>query len=125
MADRPKFLADFSNIFFGVGILSSPVSADLIRWTGNLAMLASPKATMDCVWAFASTDFRPDMARFAVPTLVIHGDADQTVPIGVSGRRAAAAIRGAELKVYPGAPHAIPFTHKDELNADLLAFLKG
>ena len=124
-ADRPKFLADFSKTFFGVGLLTSPVSADLIQWTGNLAMLASPKATVDCVWAFGTTDFRPDMAAFKVPTLVIHGDADQTVPIDVSGRAAAAAIPGATLKIYAGAPHAIPFTHKDALTRDLIAFLEG
>jgi non-heme chloroperoxidase len=88
-------------------------------------MLASPKATTDCVWALAATDFRPDMKAFTVPTLVIHGDADHTVPINVSGKAAAAAIPGAVLKVYAGAPHAIPLTHKDELNRDLLTFLQA
>ena len=121
--DRPNFLATFSKLFFGVGVFSSPSSSELIQWTGNLAMLASPKATIDCVRAFGETDFRPDMSAFTIPTLVIHGDADQTVPIDVSGKAAAAAIPGAKLVVYEGAPHAVPFTHKDRLTADLLAFL--
>jgi len=124
-ADRPQFLTEFSKSFFGVGLLTSPVSSDLVQWTGRLAMLASPKATTDCVWALAATDFRPDMKAFTVPTLVIHGDADHTVPINVSGKAAAAAIPGAVLKVYAGAPHAIPLTHKDELNRDLLTFLQA
>ncbi len=122
--DRPNFLAEFSKTFFGVGMLSSPVSANLIQWTGNMAMLASPKATVDCVRAFGETDLRPDMADFKVPTLVIHGDADKTVPFEISGKVAARMIRGAELKVYEGAPHAVPFTHHERLNQDLIAFLR-
>ena len=123
--DRPNFLATFSKTFFGVGMLSSPVSSELIQWTADLAMLASPKATVACVRAFGETDFRADLKAFSVPTLVIHGDDDRTVPIDVSGRAAAAAIPGATLTVYAGAPHAIPFTHAERLNGDLLAFLKG
>ncbi|WCS24223.1 alpha/beta hydrolase [Methylobacterium sp. NMS14P] len=123
--DRPNFMATFSKTFFGVGMLSSPVSSDLIQWTGNLAMLASPKATIASVTAFGETDFRADMSAFRVPTLVIHGDDDQTVPIDVSGKATAAAIPSAKLKVYEGAPHAIPFTHAERLNGDLVAFLKG
>jgi pimeloyl-ACP methyl ester carboxylesterase len=121
--DRPNFLATFSKGFFGIGMISSPVSSELVQWTSSLAMLASPKATIDCVTAFGETDFRSDMPHFKVPTLVIHGDADQTVPFEISGKAAAAMIEGAHLKVYEGAPHAIPFTHKDQLTQDLLAFL--
>ena len=95
-----------------------------MTWAGNLAMLASPKATTACVTAFGTTDFRADMAHFTVPTLVIHGDDDRTVPIAVSGKAAAAAIPGAAFIVYEGAPHAVPFTHAERLNNDLLAFLK-
>ncbi|TXM62257.1 alpha/beta hydrolase [Methylobacterium sp. WL120] len=123
--DRPAFLANFAKTFFGAGVFHSPVSAETMTWAGNLAMLASPKATTACVTAFGTTDFRGDMAHFRVPTLVIHGDDDQTVPIDVSGKVAAAAIPGATLVVYEGAPHAVPFTHAERLNADLLAFLKG
>ena len=122
--DRPHFLANFSKGFFGAGLLSSPSSSDLIQWTGNLAMLASPKATIDCVSAFGETDFRGDMGTFNVPTLVIHGSSDQTVPLEASGKRAASMIQGAELKVYDGAPHAIPFTHHERLTQDLIAFLR-
>lgn len=123
--DRPHFLANFAKTFFGAGVFSSPASTELMEWTGHLAMRASPKATVDCVRAFGETDFRSDMAHFRVPTLVIHGDDDATVPIDVSGRAAAAAIPGATLVVYEGAPHAVPFTHKDRLTQDLLRFLKG
>jgi len=123
--DRPNFLANFSKTFFGVGVFSSPSSTELIEWTGHLAMLASPKATIECVRAFGGTDFRADMAAFTVPTLVIHGDDDQTVPFAVSGKAAAAAIPGSRLVVYEGAPHALPFTHAERLRDDLLAFLRA
>ena len=122
--DRPHFLANFSKAFFGVGVFSSPCSGALIEWTGSLAMLASPRATIACVRAFGETDFRADMAHIRVPTLVVHGDADQTVPIDISGRAAAAAIPGARLVVYEGAPHAVPFTHAERLTGDILAFLR-
>ncbi|MCY1642756.1 alpha/beta fold hydrolase [Methylorubrum sp. SL192] len=123
--DRPHFWSNFVKSFFGAGLLSSPASSELMAWTGMLAMRASPKATVDCVRAFGGSDFRSDMAAFRVPTLVIHGDADQTVPFDISGKAAAQAIPGARLEVYEGAPHAIPFTHKDRLTADLLAFLRA
>lgn len=123
--DRPHFLANFAKTFFGVGVFSSPSSTELIDWTGSLAMLASPKATADCVRAFGGTDFRGDLAHFKVPTLVIHGDADQIVPVDISGRAAAAAIPGARFIPYEGAPHAVPFTHAERLTADLLDFLRA
>lgn len=123
--DRPQFFADFWPSFFGVSLLSSPVSNEAIAWAHTIAMLASPKATVDCVKAFGETDFRADMAAFTVPTLVIHGDADQTVPIDISGKAAATAIAGARLEIYEGAPHAVPLTHAERLTQDLLAFLQG
>ena len=122
-ADRAHFLADFSKTFFGVTLLKSPASAELIQWTGTLAMMASPRATVACVKAFGETDFRRDLPHFKVPTLVIHGDGDQTVPIDVSGRAAAAGIAGATFITYEGAPHAVPLTHPQRLNDDLIAFL--
>lgn len=121
--DRPKFLANFNKGFFGVGLVSSPASKELIEWACQLAMLASPKATVDCVTAFGETDFRADMPHFKVPTLVVHGDGDQTVPFEISGKLAAASIPGCKLEVYEGAPHAIPMTHADRLTKDLIAFL--
>ena len=123
--DRPHFLAGFGKTFFGAGLLSSPSSAELMQWVGTLAMLGSPRATTACVRAFAETDFRPDMAAFTMPTLIVHGDADATVPFAVSGKKTAALIPHATLRVYEGAPHALVFTEKDRLNADLLAFARG
>ncbi len=122
--DRPHFLAAFFKKVFGVGVLSSPVSSEALQWALNLAMLASPKATIDCVRAFGETDLRADMKAFTVPTLVIHGDADETVPIDVAGRAAAQMIAGAEFKVYEGAPHGLPVTHAQRLSDDLIAFLR-
>jgi len=83
------------------------------------------KNAYDSIAAFSATDLRPDLAKFDVPTLVIHGDADQVVPFEVGGKASAAMIDGAQLKVYPGAPHGLTDTHKDQLNADLLEFLKS
>ncbi|MCI0757012.1 alpha/beta fold hydrolase [Teichococcus vastitatis] len=123
--DRPNFLATFGKQFFGAGLLTFSISSELLQWASMLALQASPKATMDCVRAFSETDFRADLAGIAVPTLVVHGEGDATVPIGVSGRRAAQMIPGARLVEYAGAPHGLFFTEKDRLNQDLLAFIQG
>ncbi len=123
--DRPNFLATFGKQFFGAGLLTFSISSELLQWASMLALQASPKATMDCVRAFSETDFRADLPGIAVPTLVIHGEGDATVPIGVSGRRAAQMIPGARLVEYAGAPHGLFFTEKDRLNQDLLAFIQG
>ena len=123
--DRPNFLATFGKGFFGAGMLNFTVTSEILQWASNLALQASPKATLDCVRAFSETDFRNDMRAFSVPTLVIHGDSDATVPIDVSGRAAARMIAGAKLVEYGGAPHALFFTEKDRLNADLLGFING
>ena len=88
-------------------------------------MRAGHKNTFDCIKAFSETDFTEDLKKFDVPTLVLHGDDDQVVPIGASGLRSAKLIKDATLKVYKGAPHGLADTHKDRLNADLLAFLKS
>jgi non-heme chloroperoxidase len=87
-------------------------------------MQGGAKNTYDSIAAFSATDFRDDLKKFDVPTLVIHGDADQIVPIDASGKASAALIKGARLIVYPGAPHGLTETHKDRLNQDLLTFLK-
>ncbi len=122
-ADRPSFLATFGKQFFGAGLLNFTVTTEILEWALWMAMAASPKATTECVRAFSATDFRPDMAAFTVPTLVIHGTSDATVPIDVSGRAAAKLIPGARLVEYEGAPHATFFTEKDRLNQDLLGFI--
>ncbi|WP_439595626.1 alpha/beta fold hydrolase [Falsiroseomonas sp.] len=124
-ADRPSFFASFFKQFYGVGMLSSPVSSELVDWTVNTAMLAGLKPTLACAAAFATTDFRPDLPAITVPTLIIHGTADATVPIDASARPAARGIRQAQLIEYDGAPHALAATHKDRLTQDLLAFLRG
>ena len=123
--DRPGFLATFGKQFFGAGLLNFSVSSEILTWASMLALQASPKATLDCVRAFSETDFRPDMAHFTVPTMIIHGDADQTVPLAISAQKAAEMMPAAQLKVYPGAPHALTYTDRDKLNADLLGFAGG
>jgi non-heme chloroperoxidase len=122
-ANRPRFLAEFGPQFFGSDQPGSPVTKEILDWAQAMALPASPRATTECVRAFGMTDFREDMAAFDVPTLVIHGTADTTVPIEISGRKAARLIDGAELIEYEGAPHGLFFTHKDRLNQDLLAFV--
>ncbi|MBB3214220.1 pimeloyl-ACP methyl ester carboxylesterase [Herbaspirillum sp. Sphag1AN] len=124
-ADRAQFLSDFSTPFFGTNRPGHKVSQGVLAQTFNIAMLASIKGTLDCVTAFSETDFRADLKGFNVPTLVIHGDDDQIVPLEATGKLAAELVPGAKLKVYAGAPHALAFTHKDLLNEDLLSFLKS
>jgi non-heme chloroperoxidase len=121
--DRFAFLQSFAKMFYGVGIVSSPVSEALLDWTFLLAVMASPKATIACVDAFGKTDFRKDLAAFTVPTLVIHGTSDKTVPIAAAGRAAAKGIAGAKLLEYDGEPHGLFATVPDKLNADLIAFI--
>jgi non-heme chloroperoxidase len=87
-------------------------------------MLCSFPAAYDCIKAFSETDFTEDLKKFDVPTLVLHGDADQIVPIGAAGLLSSKIIKGAILKVYPGFPHGMCSTNKDQINTDLLAFLK-
>lgn len=121
--DRPGFLTEFVKGFYGVGMLTSPISNSFMARFVEEAMQASPKGTLDCVRAFSETDFRADLPQIDVPALIIHGDGDQTVPIDLTAREAAKLIPGAELKVYSGAPHGFTFTHKAELNKDLAAFM--
>lgn len=123
LADRAQFLDDFSALFYGTG-RGLQVSQGVFKQTLQIGLQASLKATVDCVTAFSETDFRPDMAKIDVPTLVIHGDADDVVPLAATGALAAQMIKGAQLKVYEGAPHGMTATHKKRLNADLLAFLR-
>ncbi|WP_375411255.1 alpha/beta fold hydrolase [uncultured Bradyrhizobium sp.] len=121
--DRFAFLQTFSKMFYGVGFVSSPVSDAVLDWTFILAVMASPKATLACVDAFGETDFRKDLAAFTIPTLVIHGTADKTVPIDPTGRAAAKSIAGAKLVEYDGEPHGLFATVPDRLNADLIGFI--
>lgn len=122
--DRAEFFNTFGATFYGTD-QGQHVSEGVMTQTLNMALMASLKGTIDCVTAFSETDFRADMRKIVVPTLIIHGDNDQVVPFESSGKVAAQMIRGTELKVYPGAPHGFPVTHRDQLNADLLAFIGG
>lgn len=123
--DRAHFFAGFFKDFYGVGLLQHPVSDEVLEWSRNLAMMAGLKPTLASAAAFATTDFRTDLAAFTIPTLIIHGTSDQTVPIDATGRVAAKAIPGAQFIEYDGAPHGLIGTHKDRLTNDLLAFLKS
>ena len=122
--DRAQFFASFFKDFFGISLIAHPVSAELMQWCVNSALQASLKATLDCAKSFATTDFRPDLPAFNVPTLVIHGTDDKTVPIDAAGRAAAKAIAGATLIEYDGAPHGLFATDKARLSNDLLSFLR-
>lgn len=121
--DRFDFLQSFAKTFYGVGLVTSPVSQGVLDWSFVLGVMASPKATIECVDAFAKTDFRPDFAAFTIPTLVIHGTGDKTVPIDPTGRAAANGIAGAKLIEYDGEPHGLFATVPDRLNQDLIEFL--
>lgn len=123
-ADRANFFTGFFKDFFGVGIISHPVSDEVLQWARSIALQASLKATIECVKSFATTDFRPDLAAFNVPTLIIHGTADKTVSIDASARPAAEAIAESMLIEYEGSPHGLFITEKERLTQDLLAFLK-
>ena len=123
-ADRAHFWTSFFKDFYGVGAMSHPVSEELLEWSRDVSMQASLKATLDCAGAFATTDFRPDLPAFKVPTLIIHGTKDKTVPIDSAGRAAAKGIAGSTLIEYDGAPHGLFASHKERFIEDVLSFLK-
>jgi non-heme chloroperoxidase len=114
-----------SGPFFGANRPGSKVSQGMIDWFWMQGMMGGHKNTHDSIAAFSETDFREDLKRFDVPTLVLHGDDDQVVPIDVSARKSVGLIPDATLIVYEGAPHGLTDTHKDRLNADLLAFVEA
>ncbi len=114
-----------SGPFFGANRPGARVSQGMIDSFWLQGMQAGHKNTFDCIKAFSETDFTDDLKKFDVPTLIVHGDDDQIVPIGAAALAASKLIRNATLKIYPGAPHGLADTHKDQLNADLLAFLNA
>jgi non-heme chloroperoxidase len=122
--DRMAFFDEYLDSYFSAGT-TIKVSPQQKAYTLSLLAVASPKATIDCIHAFSRTDFREDLAKVTVPTLVIHGDSDNIVPIEVSGQRAAAAIRGSVLVTLEDAPHGILVSHPQEWNAAVLQFLRG
>jgi non-heme chloroperoxidase len=125
LADRSQFWKDLSAPFYGANRPGAKVSDGLRESFWLQGMLAGHKAVYDCIKAFSETDFTEDLKKFDVPTLVLHGDDDQIVPIADSALLSAKLVKGATLKVIPGAPHGMCSTLKDQVNAELLAFFKG
>lgn len=123
-ADRNQFMTEFRIAFYGFNRPGAKVSQGLLDSFLLQTMLTSLPATYYCIKAFAETDFTEDLKRFDVPTLIMHGDDDQVVPIGISALVSSKIVKGATLKVYPGLPHGMCSTHKDLINADLLEFIK-
>jgi len=123
-ADRAAFFTHFFRDFYNADALGGPtISEEALRLSWNVAMTASPIATLECVTAWG-TDFRADLKKIQVPTLVLHGDSDRIVPFEVSAKRKPAFIRHARLEVIPGAPHGFTWTHPEETNRVLLSFLQ-
>lgn len=125
LEDRAKFMHHFLKDFYGIGLLAQPVSDEQVKLSWNHAMQAGLLPTLAAAKAFATTDFRGDLASFTVPTLVIHGTADKTVPIEATGRAVARAVPHATLVEYSGAPHGVFGTATERLIADLTDFLAG
>ncbi len=121
--DRPAFLLEFGKKFYGVEEQKQGVSQALLNWNQMLCLMSSAKATVDCVHSFSETDFREDIKKITVPVLIIHGDADKTVPIKASGDKTAAMLPHAKYIVYRNAPHGLFITEKEKLNADLISFI--
>ena len=124
MADRSQLWKDLSAPFSGANRPGANVSQGLRDSFWLQGMQAGHKAVFDCIRAFSETDFTEDLKKIDVPTLILHGDDDQIVPIGASALLSSKIVKGAILKVLPGAPHGMCSTHKDQINAELLAFLK-
>ena len=124
-ADRSQFYQDLSAPFFGANRPGSKVSQGTRDAFWLWSMTVGLKGAFDCIKAFSETDLTADLKRFDIPTLIIHGDDDQIVPIADSALLSSKLVKGATLKVYPGAPHGLTITHQEQFNADLLAFLRS
>jgi non-heme chloroperoxidase len=126
LSDRSQLYKDLaSGPFFGANRPGAKVSQGMIDAFWLQGMQAGHRNTFECIKAFSETDFTQDLKQFDVPTLILHGDDDQIVPIGAAALRAAKLVPRATLKIYAGAPHGLAYTHKDQLNTDLLEFLKA
>ena len=126
IADSSQLYKDLaSGPFFGANRPGAKVSQGTIDSFWLQGMQAGHKNTLDCIKAFSETYFTEDLKKFDVPALILHGDDDQIVPMGASALRSAKLVQNATLKIYEGAPHGLPYTHKEQLNADLLAFLEA
>jgi len=124
LSDRSQYWKDFSAPFYGANRPGAKVSQGLRDFFWLQGMMAGLKAEYDCVKAFSETDQTEDLKKFDVPTLILHGDDDQIVPIGASALLSSKLVKGSTLKVIPGAPHGMVSTLKDQINAELLAFFK-
>jgi non-heme chloroperoxidase len=125
LADRSTFWQELALPFYGYNRPGANVSEGVCRSFWLQSMMAGLPACYFCIEAFSETDLTPDLKRFDVPTLILHGDDDQIVPIGASALRAAELVGGSSLKIYPGAPHGLCSTHKEQIDSDLLAFLEA
>ena len=125
LEDRAKFFTGFFKDFYGVGMINQPVSDEVLQLSWITAMQAGLRPTLAAAKAFATTDFRPDLAHFKVPTLLIHGTADKTVPIGPTAREVAKKVPGAQLIEYDGSAHGVFATDAERLKNDLMAFIAG
>ncbi len=124
-ADRSQFYKEFSVPFYGANRPDSKVSQALRDHFWVQCMQVGIKGALDCIKAFSETDFTEDLKKFDVPTLILHGEDDQIVPIGITAMRSSKLVKNATLKVYPGAPHGLTATHQAQFNADLLAFIEA
>jgi non-heme chloroperoxidase len=125
VANRPQFYWDITLPFYGYNRPGAKISEGIRKKWWLQGMMGGMNAGYDCIKAFSETDFTEDLRKFDVPTLILHGDDDQIVPIGASAMQSSKIVKNAKLKVYPGYPHGMPTTHHEQINADLLAFIKG
>jgi non-heme chloroperoxidase len=125
LADRSQYYRDLAYPFFGANREGSSVSEGIREDFWRQSMMCGLKASYECVKVFSETDLNEDLRRFDVPTLIVHGDDDQIVPIADAALMSAKIVRNAVLKVYQGAPHGLPITLKDRLNQDLLSFVRA
>src|SRR5438876_1586297 len=125
LADRSQFFKDLTMPFYGANRPGSKVSQGVRESFWLQGMMAGMPASYFCIKAFSETDLTEDLKRFDVPTLILHGDDDQIVPIGASALMSSKIVKGSTLKVYPGLPHGMCSTHKEQINTDLLAFIKS
>jgi non-heme chloroperoxidase len=125
LADRSQFYQEISAPFYGANRPGSTVSQGTRDMFWLWSMQVGLKAAFDCIKAFSETDFTEDLKRFDIPTLIVHGEDDQFVPLADTSMLSARIVTGATLKIYPGAPHGLTATHKDQFNEDLLSFLQS
>jgi non-heme chloroperoxidase len=125
VADRSQFYKDITLPFYGYNRPGAKISEGVRERWWLQGMLGGMKPHYDCIKAFSETDFTDDLKKFDVPTLILHGDDDQIVPIVAAAMQSSKLVKGAKLKVYPGFPHGMPTTHANQINSDMLAFFKG